>query len=455
MIIDGKTKLLGLIGNPVEHTMSPAIHNTIAKHMKENMAYLPFPVKEDLGAAVKGAYALGVQGMNVTVPYKSDVMDFLVDIDKQARVIGAVNTLVRSDGGYKGYNTDLPGLYRALKSEGIEINGAEVIILGAGGAARAAAFMCAFYQAKMVYLLNRTVEKAVSVADEVKEKTGFINIVPMSLADYEKIPGNGYLVLQATKVGLYSNVEETPIEEAAFFEKVSVVYDLIYTPAETKFMHLAKECGAKAYNGLKMLLYQGVAGYEMWNQVSVPEEIVQKAYEALVNKLIAKKIILIGFMGCGKTSIGKRLSEALGIPFLDTDELIEAEQKKSISSIFEEEGEAAFRAMETECLRKLLNSKENCFVLSVGGGLPVREENRKLLSQIGHVVYLKVSPETVYKRLRNDKTRPLLQGANPRGRIWDLMNARKGFYESAAASIVEADDKEFNDIIEEIKEKCQ
>ena len=454
-MIDGKTKLLGLIGNPVEHTMSPAIHNTIAKHMKENMAYLPFPVKENLGAAVKGAYALGVHGMNVTVPYKSDVMEFLVDIDEQARVIGAVNTLVKTEGGYKGYNTDLPGLYRALRSEGVEIEGADVIILGAGGAARAAAFMCAFYHAKTVYLLNRTVEKAVCVADEVKEKTGFAEIIPMAIRDYDAIPGRDYLVLQATKVGLHPNVEESPIEDAAFFEKVSVVYDLIYTPAETRFMRLAKEHGAKAYNGLKMLLYQGIAGYEMWNQVSVPEGIVQKAYEALLYKLNAKNIILIGFMGCGKTSVGKKLAEALDIEILDTDELIEKEQNKSISSIFAEEGESAFRAMETECLKNMLNRKDGNFVLSVGGGLPIREENRKLLSQIGHVVYLKVSPDTVYKRLRNDKTRPLLQGANPRGRIFDLMNARKGFYESAATSIVEVDGKEFIEIIEEIKEKCK
>ena len=285
MIIDGKTKLLGLIGNPVEHTMSPAIHNTIAECMQENVVYTPFPVKEKLGEAVKGAYALGVQGMNVTVPYKSDVMEFLTDIDEQAKIIGAVNTLVRTEKGYKGYNTDLPGLYRAIKSEGLEIEGENVIILGAGGAARAAAFMCAFYHAKKVYLLNRTVEKAVQVAEEVKEKTGFIEIIPMVIRDYDKIPGKGYLVLQATKVGLHPNVDESPIEDSTFFEKTASVYDLIYTPAETKFMRLAKEHGANAYNGLKMLLYQGVAGYEMWNQVSVPEEVVQKAYEALLQQL--------------------------------------------------------------------------------------------------------------------------------------------------------------------------
>ena len=166
-------------------------------------------------------------------------------------------------------------------------------------------------------------------------------------------------------------------------------------------------------------------------------------------------IILIGFMGCGKTSVGKRLADTLDMDFLDTDEWIENKQNMTISDIFATKGEAAFRSMETECLKELLTREGKDFVLSVGGGLPIREENRKLLPQIGHVVYLKVSPEVVYNRVRNDKSRPLLQAPNPRGRIMDLMSARKNFYESAADSIIEADNKEFVEIIEQIKEKCQ
>lgn len=288
MEMNGKTKLMGLIGNPVEHTLSPVIHNTIAEHKKDNMAYLPFPVKENLDIAVKGAYALGVQGINVTVPYKSDVMQSLAGIDGQAAIIGAVNTLVRCEGGYKGYNTDLPGLYRAMRSDGIELKGADVVILGAGGAARAAAFMCAFYQANKVYILNRTFAKADLVAAEVKEKTGFCDIFPMALADYDKLPENGYLCIQATKVGLYPDVDDTPMEDEKFFEKISVVYDLIYTPEETRFMKQAKEHGINAYNGLKMLLYQGVAAYEMWNDTTVSEDVVVIAHEALKNNLKKK-----------------------------------------------------------------------------------------------------------------------------------------------------------------------
>ena len=165
-----------------------------------------------------------------------------------------------------------------------------------------------------------------------------------------------------------------------------------------------------------------------------------------------KNIILIGFMACGKSSVGRRLSQALDIEFLDTDGLIEQKEGTTISDIFAKQGEAAFRAMETECLKDLLGRDSGAYVLSVGGGLPIREENRRLLSQIGTVIYLKVSPDTVFMRVRNDKTRPLLQTSNPRGRIMDLMNARRQFYEDAADYVLEADRKSFEEIIEEIKE---
>lgn len=168
-----------------------------------------------------------------------------------------------------------------------------------------------------------------------------------------------------------------------------------------------------------------------------------------------KNIILIGFMACGKSSVGKRLSKELDMEFLDTDEWIEQKEGTTISDIFATKGEAAFRTMETECLKDLLNRQGRPFVLSVGGGLPIREENRRLLAQIGTVIFLKVSPDTVFMRVRNDKTRPLLQTANPRGRIMDLMNARKGFYEDAAEYIIEADNKSFEEIMDEIKEICR
>lgn len=167
-----------------------------------------------------------------------------------------------------------------------------------------------------------------------------------------------------------------------------------------------------------------------------------------------KNIILIGFMGCGKTSVGKRLSQALGCEFLDTDELIELEQQRSIREIFDTDGEAAFREMETECVKKLLKRQGDGFVLSVGGGLPIRQVNRSLLKELGDVVLLQVSPDVVYKRLRNDRTRPLLQDKNPMGRILDLMSARKSYYEEAATHIVDVNDRDFEEIVKDILHVC-
>lgn len=280
MQISGKTKVMGIIGNPIGHSMSPVIHNTLAKLLDENMIYVPFLV-ENVEQAVKGAYEMNIQGMNVTVPHKSAVMPFLTEVDEEAKIIGAVNTLVRTPEGFKGYNTDMPGLFRALLSEGIRIEGNPVMVIGAGGAARAAAFLCAWKKAEKIVILNRTKEKAEVVVAEIIEKTGYTNIEAMGISDWKSVSGSGYIVLQATKAGLYPDVEKTPIEEPAFFEKVSVVYDLIYTPSETKFMKLARQQGVKAYHGLKMLLYQAILGYEYWNGVAVPEAVIEQTYEVL------------------------------------------------------------------------------------------------------------------------------------------------------------------------------
>ncbi len=160
-------------------------------------------------------------------------------------------------------------------------------------------------------------------------------------------------------------------------------------------------------------------------------------------------IILIGFMGCGKTSVGIRLSYQMKRPMIDTDKWIEQKQKMSVSGIFEEFGEEAFRRMETECLRRLISSVDHQ-IISVGGGLPVREENHKLLRELGRVFYLKVKPETVYDRLKNDTTRPLLQVDDPKERIRNLLDQRGPVYEACADVVVDVSDRSFDEIIGQI-----
>lgn len=280
--INGLTRTCGLIGNPVEHTLSPMIHNYLAQQMDVNMVYVPFLVEQGrLEDAIKGAYGLHILGCNVTVPYKNDVIPYLAQIDELAAKMGSVNTLVRVDGGYKGYNTDMTGLYRAMSSDGVSIQGEQVIVLGAGGVGRAVAFMCAAKGAAHVWLLNRTVEKADEVAKEVNLAEGRSCVEALAMSVYDKLPDEKYLVIQSTSVGLYPHVEDAVITDPAFYHKVKAGYDLIYRPWETRFMQLVKEQGAPAYNGLKMLLYQGIEAFELWNQCKIEDESAYKLYEML------------------------------------------------------------------------------------------------------------------------------------------------------------------------------
>ncbi len=162
-------------------------------------------------------------------------------------------------------------------------------------------------------------------------------------------------------------------------------------------------------------------------------------------------LILIGFMGSGKTSVGIRLSYRLKITFQDTDKLIEKKQNCSVTEIFEREGEEFFRNLETECLQELLEETESK-ILSVGGGLPIREENQKLLKQLGKIIFLRVTPETVCERLLEDTTRPLLQGDDRQEKVAGLMKIRNQIYEQTADLIIDCDGKEFAEIMDEIQE---
>lgn len=277
--VDGKTKLCGLIGNPVEHTISPMLHHMMANACGINLAYLPFLVeKERLSAAVEGAWALGMLGVNVTVPYKKDVIPFLKETDQMAAAMESVNTLVRTDGGYKGYNTDMSGLYRAMQEDQVFLSQEAVIILGAGGVGRAVAYLCAMKGAERVYVLNRSAEKAHEVAREVNARCSNPCVTGMELDGWKELPERKYLCIQATSVGLFPDCRRAAVEEAGFYQKIHTGYDLIYRPAETKFMHLCKNAGARSFNGLKMLIYQGVEAFELWNRVTVPEDVVARIY---------------------------------------------------------------------------------------------------------------------------------------------------------------------------------
>ena len=290
MTIDSNTKICGLIGYPIGHSVSPAIHNTLAEALGQNLLYVPLQVEPGkLEDAIKGALAFGFHGMNVTIPYKKDVIPFCSEVDKNAGLIGAVNTLVRCEGGYKGYNTDAPGLYRALMEDGLDPAGRKVVLLGAGGVARAMAFTMLDKGAASLHILNRTFENAQKLAQDVNQAAGREFAVPLLLSDWQKLEGEGYLALQATNIGMHPRVDAVVLEEDAFYRKVYAGFDGIYNPAETLFMKKVCANGGFAVNGLKMLLYQGIIAYELWNDVTVPGELADKIYEKLCGILCCEK----------------------------------------------------------------------------------------------------------------------------------------------------------------------
>lgn len=280
---NGTTRTCGLIGNPVAHTLSPVIHNTLAEELGQNLVYVPFQVEEArLQEAVKGAFALNILGCNVTVPYKSAVIKHLTAIDPLAERVGAVNTLVRQEDGYKGYNTDLPGLYRAMVSDGVQIEGAKVLVLGAGGVARAASMLMAEKGAARIVILNRTLEKAQKLAEEISRFYPEVTVEAAGLENFSGFYGEKeYLAIQATNIGMYPDSEKTLIEDDEFYKAIHTGYDMIFNPSDTRFMQLVREHGGQAYNGLKMLLYQGIIAYELWNHVEVPKELAERIYQKL------------------------------------------------------------------------------------------------------------------------------------------------------------------------------
>lgn len=285
MIYDGKTEVYGVIGNPIAHTFSPQIQNTVAKIQNRNMVYVPFHVESNLESAIRGAYALQIKGLNITVPYKQDVIRYCCEVDSLAAQIGAVNTLVWTDKGYKGYNTDMPGLLRALKEEKIDLSQESVILLGAGGVARAIALLCASQGVQEIYILNRTIENAEVIVREVTAMYPDCCMMPYSLSEYEKIPRKKYLTIQCTSVGLYPDDHKAVLMEDAFYDLVSCGYDLIYRPLETEFMRRVQKSGGKAYNGLHMLYYQAIIAYELWTKKPVSEEEFDKVKELLKTSL--------------------------------------------------------------------------------------------------------------------------------------------------------------------------
>lgn len=286
-MISAVTNLYGVVGNPIEHSLSPLLHNTLAKEMGLDMVYVAFNVRENIESAIDGAFALGIKGMNVTIPYKQDMLELVTKIDERAQRIGAVNTLVRDEEGFIGYNTDITGLRLALKNNDLSVMGKNVIILGSGGAAKAALYLAIAGGALSITIINRNVNKAVELKKEFKGEYRHIEVLSLDelKSNINILKNNNYFVFQTTNVGMYPFINECLIDNEEFYKKCEGGIDLIYTPEETVFIKKMKEQGKKCINGLDMLIMQGVAAFELWHNIRISKETIAGVKNILIEKL--------------------------------------------------------------------------------------------------------------------------------------------------------------------------
>jgi shikimate dehydrogenase len=282
MAISGKTQVCGVIGDPIEHTLSPTIHNAAFNHLKLDFVFLAFRVKAtELENAIRGMRGLGIHGLNVTMPHKGTVIAYLDMVDSTVKFLGSANTILNKNGKLSGFNTDGAGALKALRENGINLSGKKVVLLGAGGAAKAIAFSLAKEVGELV-VLNRAAEKAKKLAEALElalnKKVVGGALSPDTIA--ENLQDSDVLI-NATSVGMHPEADQSIVPPQLLRSDLTMM-DIVYNPVETKLAKAAKAAGAKVISGVEMLIYQGAASFEIWTGRSAPIEVMRLA---ALNKL--------------------------------------------------------------------------------------------------------------------------------------------------------------------------
>lgn len=281
-LITGKTKLLGVIGDPIEHSLSPVMHNAAIAHMGLDYVYLPLPVQTaDLGVAIAGFTAIGLQGFSVTIPHKQAIISVLSEVSAIAKLVGAVNTVWRTEQGWSGTNTDVEGFIAPLQALNRDWSQTTPVILGHGGAARAVVVGCVKLGCAEIHVVGRNVQKLSQF------QQSWVNaplLVTLNVHRWEELPElipQAELFVNTTPVGMYPNVEQSPLDAAAMqlLRPGAIAYDLIYTPNPTQFLRQAKQQGAIAIDGLEMLVQQGAAALKIWVGQMPPVDIMRHSLQ--------------------------------------------------------------------------------------------------------------------------------------------------------------------------------
>lgn len=370
----------GLIGEKLGHSFSKDIHERIADYTFD---LIPLSKEEFKTFMEKKEFT----ALNVTIPYKKDVIPYLDEMDEHAKAIGAVNTIVNRDGKLKGYNTDLTGFLYMVKKHNVHMEGKKVLIIGNGGASAA---------------IQAVVQH---------ESAGSMVIVDV-------VPGNGAIsydemfsshldaeiIINTSPIGMYPRIGNAPID-ISMFHKCEAVLDVIYNPILTRLCFEAQEMDIKRVNGLEMLIAQAKQSVEFFLDKSIDDQIIDDIYQDMLRERC--NIVLIGMPSAGKTTIGKMLENRMQKEFIDLDDIIIEKAGKSIPEIFEESGEAGFRAIETEAAIEV--SKLNNKIIATGGGTIKHKVNMDYLRQNGITIFI---DRDVDKLISSDPNRPLSKSSD-------------------------------------------
>ena len=278
-LLTGHTRIVGVIGDPIEHSRSPQMHNAAFAKAGLDYVYVPFHVRpNDLAAAIAGFKAINIVGINVTLPHKQAVISHLTSISREAELIGAVNTLTFTDEGIHGDNTDAPGVLRALaENENMSVPvGENVVVLGAGGAARAVVVALALAGVASMTIANRTVERAVALAEEMGQKTG-ISMQGLGLADAQLPVAVRESMLLINTATVSMDATHPLLISADWLQPNTIVYDIVYTPPVTPLMRAAAARGCETLGGIGMLVHQGAIAFEKWTGIAPCTETMREA----------------------------------------------------------------------------------------------------------------------------------------------------------------------------------
>jgi shikimate dehydrogenase len=274
-IISEKTKLCGVIGDPIEHTMSPPMHNAAFIHMGLDYVYVSFHVKEaELGKAIDDMRALNIRGLNITLPHKVAIIPLLDKLDPLAEKIGAVNTVTNDYGMLEGSNTDASGFLQALLERGVEPKEKKVVVLGAGGASRAISFILAERGAHLV-IVNRHLERAEKLGSKLS--TTFnkeVKTLELTASNLAQVLDEADILVNTTSVGMSPNTNETPVPSDLLKAGLTVV-DIVYNPIKTRLLRESEKAGAKTISGVDMFVWQGALAFERWLNVKAPLEVMR------------------------------------------------------------------------------------------------------------------------------------------------------------------------------------